>query len=84
MTFKPLGKNILCDEDKKENKTQGGLILTEGTGESPTATVIAVGPDVKYVKVGDTIIVASGQKTIIEDREGIMTNEDEVIAIIDK
>ena len=53
----PLGKRILAAEVKKERKSEGGLIL-EGVSsvkETAAAKILAVGPDVKTIRVGDIV-----------------------------
>ena len=50
--FKPLSDNVLIDyEDKDEEKTKGGIIMT--SRERPQqGTVVAVGPGRKSYKTG--------------------------------
>jgi co-chaperonin GroES (HSP10) len=58
-TFKPIATKVAI-RVKKVTQTSGGIMLPEGTAqerwESCEATVVAVGPDVKQVKVGDRIL----------------------------
>jgi len=86
MAFKPLGKNILCDEDKAESKTESGIIIQGDSHQSRTATVIVVGPDVEFVKQGDTIVGEwhEAKRTVVGENEAIIISEDHVLAIIDK
>jgi len=50
-----LGTNVLIAETKKEEKTQGGIILTGGpvSKASQPGLVLAVGPDVVGLEAGD-------------------------------
>ena len=53
----PLADYVLVKRDEAVSKTASGLYLPEKASEKPkTATVLAVGPAVKDVKVGDRII----------------------------
>lgn len=57
--FTPMAKGVLCQAFREE--TFGSLVLPENTKSrpvTPTALVIAVGPDVKQVKEGDQVVVS--------------------------
>lgn len=69
ITFKPTRDWILVPDPRKE-ETDSGIILT---GESKNSLktnilkVLATGPECKWVKVGDTVMVdPSGKGHIIE------------------
>lgn len=58
----PVGKRVLVvDPGSKEGRrTRSGLFLpdtSEDPDNSPTGVVVAVGPDVKQVRVGDTVFL---------------------------
>jgi co-chaperonin GroES (HSP10) len=58
-TFKPIASKVAI-RVKKVTQTSGGVMLPEGSAqerwESCEATVVAVGPECKQVKVGDRIL----------------------------
>lgn len=59
MIFEPLGKRVYIAEVKTEKKTASGIIL-EGANsirETKFAEVLAVGYDVKRVRVGQRIVL---------------------------
>lgn len=59
MTFEPLGKRVYIAEVKTEKKTASGIIL-EGANsirETKFAEVLAIGYDVKKVRVGQRIVL---------------------------
>ena len=61
--IKPLGDRVVIKKVEKEEKTQGGLILTSSAKEQPqVAEVLAVGPGTKdepmELAVGDKVIFA--------------------------
>lgn len=60
MTIKPAGIQVFCKPDEAETKTQAGIFIPATTAEKPkTATVLAVGPDVKGFKKNDRVIYRS-------------------------
>lgn len=57
--IKPLGTRVLLGAmEKDEDKTESGIILPdEVQKESNRAEVIAIGEEVKYIKVGDKVLL---------------------------
>ena len=88
MIIKPIKKNVLVAENKGEVKTESGLILDGATSvrESRTGTVLAIGPDVTMVAVGDKILLdwTKGSVVKIEDTQRVMINEDHIVAVMEK
>jgi len=86
--MKPLKDFILVAEKKKEDKTESGLILSGidlETGAKP-AEVVAVGPDVKNVKIGDSIAIKWGEALAItvKGAQRALVSEEYVYGIFDK
>lgn len=78
----PLGTKILAAEVKKERTTESGIFVGDSSSlkETSAARVIAVGPDVKHIKVGDTVyldwtktklVMIDGAQRVIVDQEDI-------------
>jgi len=95
LTFKPLSDNVLIDyEDKDEEKTKGGIIMT--TRERPQQGIaVAVGPGKKSttgerltmtVKVGDEVKFAAfaGKEIKVDDKEYFLMPETDIQGIIEK
>ena len=95
LTFKPLSDNVLIDyEDKDEEKTKGGIIMT--TRERPQQGIaVAVGPGKKSttgerltmtVKVGDEVKFAAfaGKEIKVDDKEYFLMPETDIQGIIAK
>jgi len=95
LTFKPLSDNVLIDyEDKDEEKTKGGIIMT--SRERPQQGIaVAVGPGRKTstgerlsmtVKVGDEVKFAAfaGKEIKVDDKEYFLMPETDIQGIIDK
>ena len=98
LTFKPLNDNILVDyEDKQEEKTKGGIILTDYGKERPQQGIaVEVGPGKKSqstgkrlamkVKVGDEVKFAAwaGKEIKVEGKEYFLMPETDIQGIIEK
>jgi len=88
MKIKPLGKRILVKPLKQEEKTEGGIYLPETASKDKPqqGKVIAVGPDFKGVKRGDTVIFAKyeGTEIKIENEEYLILGVDEALAIAEE
>lgn len=86
MIFEPLNDNIIAEPEKAQTATKSGILLTSGTKrEQPrTAKVIAVGPKVDRVKVGQRIIFQAFATSDLKvgDDEYIAIREEFVIATI--
>ncbi len=83
--IQPLADNVLAQQEEAESKTASGLYLPEGAKEKPkTAKVLAVGKEVKQVKVGDRIIYKSYSTTDIKlgKDEYIVIKEEDVLATV--
>tara|TARA_R110000823_G_scaffold203591_2_gene334645 strand:+ start:229 stop:507 length:279 start_codon:yes stop_codon:yes gene_type:complete len=72
ITFKP-SRDWLLVPDPRKTQTESGIILPETVQdklETNILEVLAVGPETKWVKVGDTIMIdPSGKGHIIELEE---------------
>lgn len=83
--IKPIASFVLAEADQAEAKTASGLYLPENAQEKPkTATVAAVGPEVKKIKAGDRIIYESYSGTDIkyQGTEYVLVAEDKVLATV--
>ena len=72
ITFKPTRDWILVPDPRKE-ETDSGIILTGETKNSLKTNileVLATGPECKWVKVGDTVMVDPSGKGHIIDLDG--------------
>jgi len=81
----PLADYVVAQSEEPETKTASGLYLPEKSAEKPkTAKVVAVGKDVKQVKVGDRIIYKSYSNTDVKvgADEYILVKEEDVLATV--
>ena len=83
--IEPLGTRVYIAEIKAERKTASGIIL-EGANsvkETKFAEVLAVGYDVKKVRVGQKVIIDWGKCVPVKigDVERAMLDEEHILAI---
>jgi chaperonin GroES len=85
LNISPLPDYIVAKQDESEAKTASGLLLTENAKEKPKiAIVLAVGKNVKIVKVGDRIVYKGYSTTDVklENNEYILVKEEDVLATV--
>lgn len=83
--IQPLADYVVAVAEEAETKTASGLYLPEKAAEKPkVAKVLAVGKDVKQVKVGDRILYKSYSTTEVKVAadEYILVKEEDVLATV--
>lgn len=83
--LQPLADYIVTVAEEAQTKTSTGLYLPENAAEKPkTAKVVAVGKDVKQVKVGDRVVYKSYSTTEVkvDKQEYILVKEEDVLATV--
>lgn len=83
--IQPLADYVVAEGEEAETKTASGLYLPEKAAEKPkVAKVLAVGKDVKQVKVGNRIIYKSYSTTDVKVGvdEYILVKEEDVLATV--
>jgi co-chaperonin GroES (HSP10) len=85
MKITPLKTRVLVAENKSETKSESGIIL-EGANsvrDSRAGTVLAVGPDVTAVKVGDVIYLEWSKAQIVKvgDAQRVIVDEEHIVAV---
>lgn len=96
MKLKPIGDKIIVEVLEAVNKSKGGIILPDTAKEKPQeGRVISTGNG-KTLSSGKTIppLVAEGDRIIfgkysgsevkVEDKEYLIINEDDILAIVKK
>lgn len=87
MNLKPLKKNVLVAENKKQTQTESGIILdSQGNGESKTGVVLAIGPEVELVEVGDKILLMwnKAQVITVDGAQRVMIKEEDIVAVLEE
>jgi len=83
--IQPLADYVVAEAEEAASKTASGLYLPDNAQEKPkTAKVLAVGKDIKQVKVGDRIIYKSYSTTEVKvgSDEYILVKEEDVLATV--
>lgn len=87
MQLQPLADRIVAKPVEAEAKTASGILLSENAKEKPQlAEVLAVGKDVKEVKVGDRIVHAeseySANRLKLNGEDFLVVKEEDVLAVV--
>ena len=83
--IQPLADYVVAQTEEAATKTASGLYLPGGAQEKPkVANVVAVGKEVKSIKVGDRIIYKSYAQTEIklDAVEYLLVKEEDVLATV--
>lgn len=83
--IQPLADYVVAQTEEAAAKTASGLYLPDNAKEKPAvAKVLAVGKDVKSVKVGDRIIYKSYSPTSVKigNEEYLLVKEEDVLATV--
>lgn len=67
MDIRPLKKKVALKEFVTETKSNAGLVLMGSLEGTPEFGVVAVGPLVEDVKVGDRVFIEMGRGAIVND-----------------
>lgn len=91
-SLKPLGHRIVAKQVEKQSKTASGFYLPEEAKEKPElAEVVAIGPKVTDIKVGDKVLYKTYSTPIKVDGEEYLVltvdndeleKEGEVLAVL--
>lgn len=82
---KPLADRVVAVREMAPTKTASGLYLPDNAKEKPVmAKVVAVGPDVEHLNVGDKIIYKeySTAELKIENVDYLIVKEEDVLATV--
>lgn len=83
--IKPLADRVVAVREEAQTKTASGLYIPDNAKEKPVmAKVMAVGPDVKSLKVGDRIVYKEYSTTElkINGTEYLIVKEEDVLATV--
>ena len=85
MKLRPMADNIVLKATEAEETTASGIILAAATREKPAFfEVMAVGPEVKEVKVGDKVVVSKfvGGDIKLDGVEHKFVKLEDVLAVV--
>ncbi|HSX14985.1 MAG TPA: co-chaperone GroES [Candidatus Saccharimonadales bacterium] len=87
MKLQPLADRIVAKSLEAQTQTSTGLYIPDTAKEKPqVGEVLAVGKDVKEVRVGDQILYAKyGPNEVkVDDQELLLLKEEDVLAVVKK
>ncbi len=87
MKLQPLADRLVAKSLEAEDRSPGGIILPDTAKEKPQmGEVVAVGKDVKEVKVGDKIMYTKYGPTEVKvsGEELLLLKEEDVLAVVKK
>jgi co-chaperonin GroES (HSP10) len=85
--FIPVGDRVALHV-YKQTETEGGVLIPDNAKtdyQTPRCRVIAVGPDVKQVKEGDTVLVygdVAARKVYWKDEEWVVCHEKDLAGVV--
>lgn len=85
VNIKPLADYVVVQQEEPETKTASGLYLPAQAQEKPkVAKVLAVGKDVKEVKVGDRVIYGGYSNTEVKQdgKDYLLIKEENIFATV--
>lgn len=83
--IEPLADYVVAKQEAAESKTASGLYLPDNAKEKPqVAKVMAVGKEVKQIKVGQRILYKSYSTTDVKlaGEEYLLIKEEDVLATV--
>lgn len=87
-TVTPLRDRVLVAENKAEAKTASGIILdgVNSTRDSKTGTVLAIGPKVTDVVVGDKILLdwSKAQVVKVGDAQRVLIKQEDIVGVLEE
>lgn len=78
MNYNPLGNKILVERIAAERQTSTGIIL-QSSSEPDRAKILAIGPDVDEVSVGDIALIDWNKATKVDTEKFIISIENVVL-----
>jgi chaperonin GroES len=83
--LKPLADYVVVQQEEAKTKTASGLLLPDKSGDKPKiASVLAVGPAVQDVKVGERIIFGgyNNSEVKIDNVDYMLVKNENIYAVI--
>lgn len=85
MKLQPLADRLVLEQVEAQEVSAAGIILPDSAKEKPSeGKVLAVGKDVKEVKVGDLVLYGQYGPTNVkvDGKEVLIAKEEDILAIV--
>ncbi len=85
MNIKPLGKKLAVVKLKSDTQTESGIFISKGVDSVDKAKVVAIGPDVTAVKIGETVLINwnNASTTTVDNIPIYILKEEDVVGVFD-
>lgn len=85
MKIKPVNHNLLVEQQQKEERTAGGILLPDTAKDSPSIGVIKrINDDCILYKEDQRVLFKKWNKNTIEGQESlVLIHEEDILAIIE-
>ena len=87
MNIVPMKDKVLIAENKKEATTASGIVIegARGLGNTSTGNVLAIGPDVTDVKVGDVVYLDWSKASVVnvDGAQRVVIKQEDIIAVVE-
>ena len=81
--IKPLADRVVAIREEAATKTASGIYLPDTAKEKPVvAKIVAIGPDVKQVKIGDKIVYKEYAELKIDNQEYLIIKQEDILATL--
>jgi chaperonin GroES len=87
MKLQPLGDRLVAKPLEAQEKTTSGFYVPDTAKEKPQiGEVVAIGKDVKEIKVGDQIVYSQYKPDNfkVDSQEMLVMKEEDVLAVVQK
>ena len=84
-TLRPIKTKVILAAIEKEQKSETGLIIQGSFGDAQYCKVLAIGPEVTDVAVGDTVFPTWNACKIVKAEEGerLVIDQKDIIFIVE-
>ena len=85
MKIKPIGERVLVKREEIEEKSSGGIILTEASQEKPNQGEVKALGKVEDIEIGDTVVFgrySSGDTLEVDGEELLILELKDIKAVI--
>ena len=85
MNIVPMKDKVLVAETKKDSVTSTGIIIEGRDGNTASGKVLAIGPDVTDVKVGDTIYLDWSKTSLVkvDGAQRVIVKQEDIFAVLE-
>lgn len=83
MSLKPTGKMVLVAEMTPKQHSSG--LIIKGMADTKTARILAIGPEVNSVVVGEQVILNWSKGVVVNDEgsQRVLISENEILVVIE-